>query len=51
MEHPELHLLLDLGYIAIAAAVFAFWGKLIRMPSLVAYILAGMLSGPDSAWY
>ena len=46
MEQPDLHLLLDLGYIAIAAAVFAFLGKLIRMPSLVAYIIAGMALGP-----
>ncbi len=50
MEQPDLHLLLDLGYIAIAAAVFAFLGKLIRMPSLVAYILAGMAIGPGFGW-
>ncbi|MGB0257096.1 MAG: cation:proton antiporter [Coraliomargarita sp.] len=50
MEQPDLHLLLDLGYIAIAAAVFAFLGKLIRMPSLVAYILAGMALGPGFGW-
>lgn len=46
MELPELHLIYDLGFIAIGAAVFAFLGKLIRMPSLVAYILAGMVIGP-----
>ena len=44
MEHPELHLLLDLGYIAIAAAVFAF-GE-VDGSIAVAYILAGMLLGP-----
>lgn len=46
MPSPELHLLLDLGFIVVAAAIFAFLGKLIRMPSLVAYILAGMVIGP-----
>ena len=46
MDLPELHLIFDLGFIAIAAAVFAFLGKLVRMPSLVAYILAGMVIGP-----
>lgn len=46
MNLPELHLIFDLGFIAIAAAIFAFLGKLIRMPSLVAYILAGMAIGP-----
>lgn len=46
MNLPELHLIFDLGFIAIAAAIFAFIGKLIRMPSLVAYIIAGMAIGP-----
>jgi Kef-type K+ transport system membrane component KefB len=30
----------------VTAAVFAFLGKLIKMPSIVAYILAGMALGP-----
>lgn len=42
----DLHLLLNLGFIVTTAAVFAFLGKLIRMPSIVGYILAGMLLGP-----
>jgi Kef-type K+ transport system membrane component KefB len=37
---------LNLGFIVITAAVFAFVGKLVKMPSLVAYILAGVLLGP-----
>lgn len=44
----ELTLLLNLGFIVITAAVFAFLGKLVRMPSIVAYILAGMVLGPGS---
>lgn len=46
MHTTELTLLLDLGFIVIFAAVFAFLGKLVRMPSIVAYILAGMVLGP-----
>ncbi|MGB0414844.1 MAG: cation:proton antiporter, partial [Coraliomargarita sp.] len=46
MHATELTLLLDLGFIVITAAVFAFLGKLVKMPSLVAYILAGVLLGP-----
>lgn len=42
----ELSLLLNLGFIVVTAAVFAFLGKLVRMPSIVAYILAGMTLGP-----
>lgn len=42
----EMTLLLDLGFIVITAAVFAFLGKSVQMPSLVAYILAGILLGP-----
>lgn len=46
MDVPELTLLLNLGFIVITAAVFAFLGKAIRMPSIVAYILAGITLGP-----
>jgi Kef-type K+ transport system membrane component KefB len=46
MHASELTLLLDLGFIVIAAALFAFLGKLVRMPSIVAYIFAGILLGP-----
>lgn len=46
MEAHDLHLLLNLGYIVITAAIFAFLGKLIRMPTIVGYILAGMVLGP-----
>ncbi|MFT4901545.1 MAG: Kef-type K+ transport system membrane component KefB [Lentimonas sp.] len=46
MPAPDLHLLLNLGFIVITAAVFALLGKLIRMPSIVGYILAGMVLGP-----
>jgi Kef-type K+ transport system membrane component KefB len=46
MHATELTLLLNLGFIVITAAVFAFLGKLVKMPSIVAYILAGMALGP-----
>ena len=42
----EVTLLLDLGYIILAATAFAFLGKRIGMPSLVGYLLAGLLLGP-----
>ncbi len=46
MLTPDIHLLLNLGFIVITAAGFAFLGKLIKMPSIVGYILAGMVLGP-----
>jgi Kef-type K+ transport system membrane component KefB len=46
MHVTELTLLLNLGFIVITAAVFAFLGKLVKMPSIVAYIIAGMALGP-----
>jgi Kef-type K+ transport system membrane component KefB len=46
MHTPDLQLLLNLGFIVITAAAFAFLGKLIRMPSIVGYMLAGMVLGP-----
>lgn len=46
MHGTEYTLLLNLGFIVLGAAVFAFLGKLVRMPSIVAYILAGICLGP-----
>ena len=46
MHASELTLLLNLGFIVITAAGFAFLGKLVRMPSIVAYIIAGIVLGP-----
>jgi len=46
METTDYQLLLNLGYLVVGAAIFAFLGKLIRMPSIVAYIVAGMVLGP-----
>ena len=46
METTDLQLLLNLGFIIITAATFALLGKVIRMPSIVGYILAGMILGP-----
>ena len=46
MAANDLQLLLDLGFIVITAAVFAFAGKLVRMPTIVCYILAGVALGP-----
>lgn len=46
MADSDLQLLTDLGFIVIVAAVFAFAGKLVRMPTIVCYILAGIVLGP-----
>lgn len=46
MAVSDLQLLLNLGFIVITAAVFAFAGKLVRMPTIVCYILAGIALGP-----
>lgn len=46
MAANDFQLLLNLGFIVITAAAFAFLGKLIRMPTIVGYILAGMVLGP-----
>ena len=46
MHASELTLLLNLGFIIVTAAGFAFLGKLVKMPSIVAYIIAGMALGP-----
>lgn len=46
VETTETQLLLNLGFIVVGAAIFAFLGKLIRMPSIVAYIVAGVVLGP-----
>ncbi len=39
-------LLVNLGIALVAAAVFALLGRIIRMPSIVAYLLAGVVLGP-----
>lgn len=46
MVGSENTFLLNLGFIVIGAAAFAFLGKLLRMPSIVAYIIAGIFLGP-----
>jgi Kef-type K+ transport system membrane component KefB len=46
MYGTEQTLLFDLGLIVTVAATFAFLGKLVKMPSIVAYILAGICLGP-----
>ena len=46
MAADDYQLLLHLGFIVITAATFAFLGKLIRMPTIVGYILAGVVLGP-----
>ena len=46
MEPNDFTLLLDLGFIVITAATFALLGKFIKMPSIVAYITAGIFLGP-----
>ena len=46
MHASEFTLLLNIGFIVITAAGFAFLGKLVKMPSIVAYIIAGVVLGP-----
>ncbi|MEC7274076.1 MAG: cation:proton antiporter [Verrucomicrobiota bacterium] len=46
MEPNDLTFLLDLGFIVVTAAAFSLLGKLIKMPSIVAYIIAGIFLGP-----
>ena len=46
MAADDYQLLLHLGFIVITAATFAFVGKLICMPTIVGYILAGVVLGP-----
>jgi len=46
MHTTDIQLLLNLGFIVITAASFALMGKLIKMPSIVGYILAGIVLGP-----
>lgn len=42
----ELALLVDLGVIIVAATVFGYIARLLKQPSLLAYILAGVVIGP-----
>lgn len=44
----DASILRDLGVILVTAAVFALLARSIRIPSIVAYILAGLLLGPVS---
>jgi Kef-type K+ transport system membrane component KefB len=46
----DLHLLRSVGLIVIAGTIFALGARLIRMPSIVAYIGAGLLLGPLTGW-
>jgi Kef-type K+ transport system membrane component KefB len=46
----ELSFLRNLGLLFIAAAVVAFFGRFLRVPSIVSYILAGLLLGPAFGW-
>jgi Kef-type K+ transport system membrane component KefB len=43
---PEDTFIDDLGFIVVAAAVFAFLARRIGMPSIVAYLIAGLFLGP-----
>ncbi|MDZ7779021.1 MAG: cation:proton antiporter [Gemmatimonadota bacterium] len=44
----DASILRDLGVILVAAAAFAILARSLRIPSIVAYILAGLLLGPVS---
>lgn len=42
----EVDFFFNLGWIVVVAAIFSFIGRLIKMPSIVVYIMAGILLGP-----
>lgn len=42
----DLSLLIDLGLIIVAATVFGYIARLLKQPSLLAYIIAGVILGP-----
>ena len=44
------HFLRSLGLTVIGAAVVAALGRKLRVPSIVAYLLAGLLLGPATGW-
>jgi len=47
----DLGILAKLGFMVMAAAVFAYLGRAIRMPSIVVYIIAGLSLGPFTGWF
>jgi Kef-type K+ transport system membrane component KefB len=40
----------NLGTIVVAAAVLVMLGRMVRMPAIVVYLLAGVLIGPALGW-
>jgi len=42
----EIDFFFNLGWIVVVAAIFSFLGRLIKMPTIVVYIIAGILLGP-----
>ncbi len=46
----EVSILSDLGFILFAAALFALGGRLVRVPTIIVYILAGLVLGPVTGW-
>jgi CPA2 family monovalent cation:H+ antiporter-2 len=50
MEIIDPGILAKLGFIVMAATIFAYLGRAIRMPSIVVYILAGLCLGPFTGW-
>ncbi|MFA4855925.1 MAG: cation:proton antiporter [archaeon] len=42
----DLSILIDLGLIVVAATIFGYIARLLKQPSLLAYILAGIVLGP-----
>jgi Kef-type K+ transport system membrane component KefB len=46
LEHLGFGLIIDLGIIVIFATVLAILGKLLKQPSIIMYIVAGLIIGP-----
>jgi Kef-type K+ transport system membrane component KefB len=46
MQTFDLSLINNLGLIVVTAGVFALLGRLVKMPSIIVYIIAGLVLGP-----
>ena len=50
MQPDELDILQKLGLIITVAAIFLIIGRLVRMPTIVVYLAAGLFLGPLTGW-
>ena len=50
MQIGDLEFLQSLGFIVVFGAVFAFAGRLLKIPFIVSFIFAGLFLGPITGW-